>query len=94
MICPNCNSYVSAEWDFCKSCGKPLDKHLRGKVCPKCGVKNFEYAMNCEACDAPFIPVEREPVERRSIWDSWLGIGMATAIILLTLLFLYLVLMS
>jgi len=94
MKCPNCNSYVSPEWDFCKSCGKPIDKHLKVKRCEKCDEMNLEFATHCEKCGAVF--GEGKPVqpEKKSIWDSWLGITVATAVILLIFLFMYLLIVG
>jgi len=69
-----------------------LDKHLKKKLCPKCGTMNFEYASKCEGCGAAIGPKHAESPERRSLWDSWVGLTMATAIVLLTLLLLYLLL--
>lgn len=89
MICPNCNSYVSPEWEFCRSCGKPLDVHKKDKVCSKCGTMNFSFAVKCEKCGEPFEKVLTK-TKKHSIWDSWVGITVATAFILILLLVLYL----
>lgn len=69
-----------------------MDKHPKKKPCPKCGAMNLEYAMKCEGCGAMMGPEHAASPERRSIWDSWVGLTMATAIVLLTLLLLYLLL--
>lgn len=69
-----------------------MDRHQKKKVCPKCDARNFEFAHECEECGTPLVPIAKEPAERRGIWDSWLGILMATGIILLTLLLIYLLL--
>jgi len=89
MICPHCNSYVSAEWEFCESCGKPLDKHLKTKACLKCGAMNLGYAVKCEKCGEPFAPIVIETAKRRSVWDSWLGTSLAIVVILFLLLLVY-----
>jgi len=89
MICPHCNSYVSPEWEFCQSCGKPLDKHLKNKACLKCGAMNFGYAVKCEKCGEPFGTEVVEAPRGGSFWDSWLGIGIATVFILILLLVVY-----
>ncbi|MHA1265636.1 MAG: zinc ribbon domain-containing protein [Candidatus Helarchaeota archaeon] len=57
LLCPECKSHVSPDWNFCRYCGARLDRELSQPVvtspCPNCGRPVRSSWRFCKLCGHP-----------------------------------------
>lgn len=73
-LCPNCNHFISDEWQICPHCNTQLREgchncgrlvDLRWDVCPYCGVEQHEHQPHAHAqLQAPQAPILPTPTAR------------------------------
>lgn len=77
-LCPNCNHFVSDEWQICPHCNTQLREgchncgrlvDLRWDVCPYCGVDQHEHAGHAHAQleQPPIVPTARIDAEAKRV---------------------------
>lgn len=76
-LCPNCNHFISDEWQICPHCNTQLREgchncgrlvDLRWDICPYCGVEQHEHQPHAHAqLQPPLQPTARIEAEARRV---------------------------